>query len=137
MLFTTTQNSDNNVFIGRGTDDISLYLASPQWGRYQDVTIRVREVLPNAGTSRAGGGTGTQQGNTILRRLVIAAPLDLTLNTGMDPSNFIPTEFAFGGVPKTGVIFFDAGVGRCRPVYHWPVGYHAGNIGRNRIRRKC
>ena len=107
---TTTQNSDNNVFIGRGTDDISLYLASPQWGRYQDVTIRVREVLPNAGTSRAGGGTGTQQGNTILRRLVIAAPLDLTLNTGMDPSNFIPTEFAFGGVPKTGVIFFDAGV---------------------------
>ena len=106
----TTQNSDNNIFIGRGTDNVSLYVASPQWGRYQDVTIRVREVLPNAGTSQAGGGTGTQQANVLLRRQVIAAPLDLTLNTGMDPSNFIPTEFVFGGVPKAGVVFFDAGV---------------------------
>ena len=58
----TTQNSDNNVFIGRGTDDISLYIASPQWGRYQDVTIRVREVLPNAwhiaGGRRYGNAAG-------------------------------------------------------------------------------
>ena len=69
---TTTQNSDNNVFIGRGTDNISMYVGSPQWGRYQDLTIRVREVLPNAGTSQAGGGTGMQQANVIQRRLVIA-----------------------------------------------------------------
>ena len=41
---------------------------------------------------------------------MISAPLDLTLNTGTDPSNFIPTEFVFSGVPKTGMIFFDAGV---------------------------
>ena len=106
----TTGNNDNNIFVGRGTDNISMYVGSPQWSRYQDLTIRVREVLPNAGTSRAGGGTGMQQANVILRRQVITSPLDLTLNTGTDPSNFIPTEFAFGGVPKTGLLFFDAGV---------------------------
>ena len=106
----TTGNNDNNIYVGRGTDNISMYVGSPQWSRYQDLTIRVREVLPNAGTSRAGGGTGMQQANVILRRQVITAPLDLTLNTGTDPSNFIPTEFAFGGVPKTGLLFFDAGV---------------------------
>ena len=73
----TTGNNDNNIFIGRGTDNISMYVGSPQWSRYQDLTIRVREVLPNAGTSRAGGGTGMQQANVIQRRLVIAAPLTL------------------------------------------------------------
>ena len=108
---TTTQEQDSNIWVGRGADDVSMVLGHPQWSRYQDVTIRIREVLPNAGTSQqTGGGTGTQQANVILRRQVIAAPLDLTLNTGMDPSNFIPTEFAFGGVPKTGLLFFDAGV---------------------------
>ena len=107
----TTGNNDNNIFVGRGTDNVSRCMSARRNGaRYQDLTIRVREVLPNAGTSQAGGGTGTQQANVLLRRQVIAAPLDLTLNTGMDPSNFIPTEFVFGGVPKAGVVFFDAGV---------------------------
>ena len=122
----TTSSNDNNVFVGRGTDNISMYVGSPQWSRYQDLTIRVREVLPNAGTSRAGGGTGTQQANVILRRQVITAPLDLTLNTGTDPSNFIPTEFAFGGVPKDRLAILRRGRGRCWPVHHWPVRYHAG-----------
>ena len=106
----TTGSNDNNIYVGRGTDSISMYLGSPSWSRYQDLTIRVREVLPNAGTRGSGGGTGSQQGNVIQRREVISAPLDLTLNTGTDPSNFIPTEFVFSGVPKTGMIFFDAGV---------------------------
>ena len=88
-----------------------MVLGHPQWSRYQDVTIVIREVLPNAGTSpQSGGGTGTQQGNVILRRQVVAAPVDLTTNTGTDPSGFVPTEFIFGAVPKTGVIIWDAGI---------------------------
>ena len=108
---TTTQEQDSNIYVGRGSDEFTMVLGHPQWSRYQDVTIRIREVLPNAGTSsQAGGGTGTQQSNVILRRQVIAAPVDLTTNTGTDPSGFVPTEFAFGAVPKTGLLFFDAGV---------------------------